>query len=756
MGSTTAPTNAASAPSSSFALLDERIQRWIWDAGWTELKDVQERAIPLLLEGKQDVILAAATASGKTEAAFLPILTRLLRDKHATPCVLYISPLKALINDQWGRLEGLCESLEVPVTPWHGDISASKKQRFLKQPRGCLLITPESLEALLMTRGQALNGLFDGLLYCVVDELHAFIDTERGKQLQSLLSRIDQALGRPVCRVGLSATLGEMRLAAEFLRPRAADRVTIIESKEPSEVKVLIKGYLALPPRLTDKEIEAREKEGRPVQKEDSVPQGMLAIGQELFRTLRGTNNLIFPNSRGKVEFYSDLLRHQCEKLGVPNEFWPHHGSLSKDIREETEAALKSKERPASAVCTTTLELGIDIGAVKSVAQIGPAPSVASLRQRLGRSGRRKGESAILRGYCLEAEINPDTPFSDQLREGLVQAVAQVRLLAQGWYEPPRIGGMHLSTLIQQLLSLIAQYGGMTATQAWAALCGTGVFSGISKSEFAELLRGLAEKEVLMQDSTGLLLHGGLGEKLVGHYSFYAAFTSGEEFRVVSGGRTLGSVPVSRPLAEGSYIIFAGRRWQVVGLHPSEKLIEVIPAKGGKPPLFDGMGGKVHDRVRAEMRAVLSDAAPVPFLNREAMELLAEARSAYARLDLDNKSVIQFGNEVRVFTWFGDWVNDTLALMLGRKGIRAANEGICLVAFNAEHDRLKNLLDDIAHDVPPTPEALAQPIQNKIREKWDWLLTDALLCKSFASEELDVPGAMAAAKAATEDLQGKL
>ncbi len=162
------------------------------------------------------------------------------------------------------------------------------------------------------------------------------------------------------------------------------------------------------------------------------------------------------------------------------------------------------------------------------------------------------------------------------------------------------------------------------------------------------------------------------------------------------------------------------------------------------------MAGRVHDGVRAEMRLVLSDAAPVSLLNQEAAKLLAEARTTYARLELDKKSVIQFGSEVRIFTWRGDWVNDTLTLMLGQKGIRAANEGICLVAFNAEHDHLKNLLYDIARDVPPTPEALAQPIQNKIREKWDWLLTDTLLCKSFASEELDVPGAMAEAIAATE------
>lgn len=734
-----------SSSSRSFELLDERIQRWIWASGWTELKDAQERAIPVILDGTRDAIIAAATASGKTEAAFLPILTRLLSDSHPAPIALYISPLKALINDQWGRLEALCDSLEVPVTPWHGDISDTKKKRFLKRPGGCLLITPESLEGLLMNRGQGLGGLFDGLRYLVVDELHAFIDTERGKQLQSLMNRIDYALKRPVSRVGLSATLGEMRLAAEFLRPRAGDSVEIIQSREGGqELKVLVKGYLDLPPRLTEKEVESRLAQGQEVAKEDEVPQGELAISEHLFKSLRGSNNLVFPNSRGKVEAYSDLLRRQCERLGVPNEFWPHHGSLAKDIREEAEAALKSKERPATAICTTTLELGIDIGAVKSVVQIGSAPSVASLRQRLGRSGRRKGESAILRGYCLEAEINTDTPLSDQLREGLVQTIAQINLLTQGWYEPPRITGMHLSTLIQQLLSLIAQYGGVTAARAWAVLCESGVFSGITKGEFAELLKGLGARDVLMQDSTGLILPGGLGEKLINHYTFYAAFTTEEEFRIVSGGKTLGALPVSRPVEVGGYIIFAGRRWQVTGFHAAEKLIEVKPAKGGRPPLFEGMGGKVHDRVRAEMQTVLSDSTPVSFLDQAASELLAEARAAYARLNLDNVAVIQFGNEARIFTWAGDWTNDTLVLMLARKGIRAANEGVCVVVFNAEFERLQDILFDTANDTPARAEDLAQSVQNKMKEKWDGLLTEELLCKSYASRELNVEGAVAA------------
>ena len=388
---------ASDSESAAFSLLDPRIQRWIWQAGWTELKDAQERAIPLILEGRRDVIIAAATASGKTEAAFFPILTRMLKETEPVSA-LYISPLKALINDQWERLTQLCETLEIPVIPWHGDISASVKKKFLKEPRGCLLITPESLEGLLMREGHALTHLLGGLRYVVIDELHAFLESDRGKQLQSLLNRIDVALGRRTARIALSATLGEMELAAEFLRPDAGGDVDIIDSRgSHQEMKVIVKGFLNLPPLLTDEEIATREMAGTKVEREDALPQGIVAIGQQLFATLRGSNNLIFPNSRAKVELYADVLRRACERNHVPNEFWPHHGSLSKEIREDAERALKSGERPASAIATTTLELGIDIGAVKSIAQVGPAPSVASLRQRLGRSGRRRGEAAILR-----------------------------------------------------------------------------------------------------------------------------------------------------------------------------------------------------------------------------------------------------------------------------------------------------------------------------------------------------------------------
>jgi ATP-dependent Lhr-like helicase len=196
----------------AFARLAPPLQRWLWDQGWSGLRPAQAEALPIILAGQQDVIIAAATASGKTEAAFLPLLTRLWQ-AGGQGVVLYVAPMKALINDQFERLSLICERMEIPVYPWHGDIGETSRKRFLAVPRGLVLITPESLESLLFRCGAQLKPMFDGLVAVVVDELHAFIGGERGRQLQSLLHRLECALGRRVQRVGLSATLGDMGLA---------------------------------------------------------------------------------------------------------------------------------------------------------------------------------------------------------------------------------------------------------------------------------------------------------------------------------------------------------------------------------------------------------------------------------------------------------------------------------------------------------------------------------------------------------------
>lgn len=729
----------ADTQSSSFFLLDERIQRFIWAEGWESLRDAQEAAIPLILSGERDVIVAAATAAGKTEAAFFPALTHLLQRK--TPgLIVYISPLKALINDQFARLQQLCEQLEIPVWPWHGDISSSGKTRFLTQRQGVLLITPESLEALLCNRGSAIASTFAGASFFVVDELHAFIGSERGKQLQSLMHRIDAVVGRQIPRIGLSATLGDMDLAKQFLRPGAGTAVALVDSKTSSaDLKVLIKGYEepAVVSRETDDEKE-----------EDPTTPGLIA--SHMVQVLRGSNNLVFPNSRREVERYTNLLNALCAKSKAPNEFWPHHGSLSKEIRAETEAALKQKEVPATAVCTNTLELGIDIGAVKSVVQIGPPPQVASLRQRLGRSGRRKGEPAILRGYCIEDAIDPRSSMASLLRLDTVQMAAMVSLLTQHWFEPPRTAGVHLSTLVQQMLSAIAQLGGATIGALYSLLCGpAGPFQGVSQTAFMALVRHLGSKELLCQESSGLLLHGPLGEKFVNHYSFYAAFAADEEFRIVSSGRLLGTLPLSQLLTVGQRILFAGKTWAVELVDEAKKTIDVVRAKGGTPPLFSGGGGRVHTRVRQEMRRLLESTETLPYLDEVAQRFLSEGRQQYEKQGLACEVAIDQGREVLVVTWLGDSANEALAALLRRSGFQASLAGLGIEVSKGTRtcEDVMDALREAGADDPPSWEALLDGAKNLEREKWDWSLPEQLLKVSYASLHLDLDEAVTWARA---------
>ncbi|MBP0625408.1 helicase-related protein [Cupriavidus consociatus] len=454
---------------------------------------------------------------------------------------------------------------------------------------------------------------------------------------------------------------------------------------------------------------------------------------------------LVFPNSRREVERYTHLLGKLCAQHQMPNEFWPHHGNLSKEIRSETEAALKQKTVPATAVCTNTLELGIDIGAVKSIAQIGPPPSVASLRQRLGRSGRRKGEPAILRGYSIEDAVGPKSSLATELRLDTVQFAAMLALLLEGWFEPPATQGAHYSTLIQQILSYVAQNGGATIARLYGALCAPNApFTGLGKREFAELIRHLGEKELLVQDSSGELLHGSVGERIVNHYTFYAAFAADEEFRIVSGGKTLGSLPISQMLMEGQRILFAGRTWQVESIDEEQKTIVVVRAGGGAPPLFSGGSGRTHTRVRERMRELLESPEVPAYLDATAKKFLAEARKNYGARDLAHAVMVDQGQEVQLLTWLGDAANEALACLYRQYGYTAfaSGPGVEVVKGQAQADDVLATLSDIAASEPPAIDVLLADVSNLLREKWDWALPEGLVRISYTSLNLDLGAAM--------------
>ena len=433
------------------------------------------------------------------------------------------------------------------------------------------------------------------------------------------------------------ATLGDLSLACEFLRPGGGEAVRrIVSPGLGQELRVQVRGYLEAPPRLSAAQIKALESSGEEASIEDLVPGDALEISRHLFEKLRGGHHLIFANARQSVELFSDLLRRHCDLHGIPNEFWPHHGNLSRDLREETEAAIKDRARPASAVCTTTLELGIDVGAIESVAQIGAPPSVASLRQRLGRSGRQGG-AAVLRAYLREPEIDERTPPHYRLRAQLVQTIAAVQLLIAGWCEPPEAGALHLSTLVQQVLSTIAQHGGARADQMWRALCREGAFRAVNAPTFADLLRSLAATELIRQLHTGEVVLDLAGERIVNHYP-------------------------------GLYVIFGGRRWEVLEVDQERKTVDLKPAQGGRLPTFEGgRGAPVHERVRKEMLAIYQSGAVPPFLDARARELLAEGRSHFARLGLGGQRLIPDSQGAILFGWQGDRVMDTLLVWLSAR-----------------------------------------------------------------------------------------
>lgn len=708
---------------------------------WERLRDVQEKAILAVLAGG-DVVVSARTAAGKTEAAILPLLTRVLNgDGRDGFRILYVSPLKALINDQHRRLEPLCEVCDIPLHKWHGDVSADAKARARKNPSGIVLITPESLEALLVRRGKEVRFLFASLEAVVIDELHAFIGTERGMQLQSILNRIEIECGRDrIDRIGLSATLGDMRLAADALRPGGGADVTIVEGNdEGNGLKLQIRGYYDKEEDSEDK-AHGTQEDGSPPEEEEAERHGIPErLADDLFRFLRGRRNLLFGGSRQRVELFADRLRLMCEENHVPNEFFPHHGSLSKAEREDVETRLRDDPRPTTAVATTTLELGIDIGDVESVAQIGPGFSVSSLRQRLGRSGRRAGSPAVLRMFVIERSPGRGQHSLERLNLGLVQSIAMIECLKDGWCEPPAPTGVHLSTLLHQVLALILQKGGVSPGSAWKALCDLGPFKAVDRTVFAELLRCMASSDnrLIEQSPEGLLMIGELGEKITEAHDFYPVFSTDREYRVLHDSRTLGTYPLDSAIRSGETLIFAGRRWLVIEVDDSARVVTVKPTRGGKPPRFGGHGGALHDRIAREMKRVLAGDQQYAYIDRVASEMLSNARLCFAELRLAERSVVPYADGALVLPWVGTRKLTTLALAFLARDFRTAHYQHALELQDCDPEGVVECLRRWATGDVPTIDALMTGVAKPNVARFDNHLSWSLMTMVTVNERLD-------------------
>ena len=430
-----------------------------------------------------------------------------------------------------------------------------------------------------------------------------------------------------------------------------------------------------------------------------------------------------------------------CEQQVVPNEFFPHHGSLAKELREDLESRLQKETLPTTAICTMTLELGIDIGKVSSVIQVTAPHSVSSLRQRLGRSGRRNSPS-ILRMLIAENELSDKSNIVDGLRLELVQSLAMIRLLiVKNWFEPADTEQMHLSTFLHQILAVIAQWGSVRADQLYSLLCEQGSFREITIQHFKQLLSHMGTVQLIQQLHSGELVLGTEGERLTNSYTFYAVFKTPEEFRIVAGSKTLGTLPVDSLILKDQHIIFGGRRWKVTDIDDDKKVIYVTSTKGGKPPKFSGSGMSIHDRVRQEMLSIYRTGdyrievgnQKIDFVNNLGRQLFQEGAYLFKEANLENYPIYQNGKHCYIFTWMGDKVVNTLTVLLIRSGFGCSNFGGVIEVQNSNANDIKNCLINLVNTELPDEIELAGTLslQQKLVEKYDEYLPEDLLTECY-------------------------
>ncbi len=757
----------------AFSLLHSGVQEAIWKMGWKEFKPIQVQAIQTICETEKHLVICAPTAGGKTEAAFLPIISKLAANPQPSVQAIYVGPLKALINDQFRRLEELCEKMEIPVHRWHGDVPANQKKKLREKPCGILLITPESLESNFVNYGVQVPRVYQHLSFVVIDELYSFFGNERGVHLQSLLSRLQNTIGFAPRLVGLSATLADPQLARAFIAPDAVESVHVIgETAAKREVKFLIKTFLEAPPerdiaapRLTPEQSLAlassltpqaigKEKElgalieqrkraaatGKP-QSGDALDE----IADDIIRNFKNSTNLIFGNSKMVIEDLADKLheRVSIEKWPV-DPFVVHHGSLSKDLREDAEAALKSGV-PTTALCSSTLEMGIDIGNVRAVGQIDAPWSVASMVQRLGRSGRRDDEPQIMRMYLRERSPHSRSSLTDLLFPDLLRAVAMTRLMQEKWLEPFEQNRLHVSTLIHQVLSFLKQTGGMPAVNLFRALCQRGPFRSFNQKQFEVLLRGLAEHDLIEQSPQGALILGLLGERITAKFDFYVAFQTSEEFVIRCGQEEIGKLPETFIPPVGESMMLAGKRWLVVEIIFDKKLVLVVNSPGKKLTRFGGASGEIHTRVMREMKKVLMDKDEPAYLDPNSKKLLRAARQIACIVRLDTTDVVFGKQSIQWFPWVGTRAMRTLSLFASSSKIACDTDKLSITYKLSSPEEFYTHLREVTESKTDAV-ALASLMPNKTVEKFDEFAPEQLLDEANAKSRLDILGAIEAIK----------
>lgn len=585
--------------------------------GWSNLNTIQKKTIPHIMDG-EDTLILSPTASGKTEAALIPIFSDILDNKLEPVSVLYISPLKALINDMHYRIDKWCSHFNLTSFKWHGDVLKYEKDRFIKNPTDFLLITPESLEVIMMNRPEGQKRrIFENVRYILIDEIHYFAASDRGVQLNSLLNRISKYTANASV-IGLSATVGNPDLIADW-----------INLNKPTSIV---------------KDTGGRKLQYKILNMEDN----------ELYKVLdkyRDRKVLVFANSRRLVESSFYLVKNRLDLKNI----YLHHGSINKHTRQSNEIEFKNVESGVM-ISTNTLELGIDIGDIDIIVQLSPPGNVSSFCQRIGRSGR---QSKLQRTIIIARGFN------------LFVALAQIMLYHEDKIEKIHISRKSTDIFLHQILSNLYEKGAVNYKELYNCLTNCYAFSKITKKEYQYLLKHMANIGLININKNNLTL----GYEFEKHFShgnfqnFYAVFTPSISYKILEGIREIGTLDVSYAidLEKNDQFNLAGKLWKITSIDHENYKIHVSREnlKKSKLPVWHSEGSPIGYLITGKIYEILEGKFDEKFLkplDEASREIIKKTISA-AQKDEFRSGILPVelnNNAVYIYTFAGDKANKLL------------------------------------------------------------------------------------------------
>jgi len=725
----------------TFSRLAPFIQDFIYQSKWEELRGNQVAACEVIFDSDDNLLLSSGTASGKTEAAFLPVLTELHNRPSRSVGVLYISPLKALINDQFKRLEQLLLDSHIPVCKWHGDASLTQKNKLIKNPEGILQITPESLESLITNKRGACLDMFRDLRFVIIDEVHYFMRDARGIQLLCVLERLKKLTGVNPRRIGLSATLGDVSLAQNWLNTGTGRNCAApITNEGKKRVGLHIERFV----NYADKrDFVERDGSGNVVKTDSGGDIGDREHYEYLFKRTLDKKTIVFTNSREETELVIAHLREIAAKNKAPDVYRVHHGNVSALIRENTEDEMKSADEKIVTGATVTLELGIDIGSLDQAVQIGAPINVSSFAQRLGRCGRRGQIPQLLFTFVESIKINSADTLGP-INWEFIRTIAIIELyLRDHWLEPIPPQHHAYNLLYHQTMSHLKSNGEMLPAALAQDILSLGSFHHIPQEDYKRLLTHLLEIDHLQRTENGGLVIGREGEKVVNSHKFLTVFLAPEYLLVKDENRAIGTVDKVYPV--GVRFALAGLTWETVDVNGKSKVIFVKRVPGISLVDWDvDFTAEFHTVLVRKIREVLLTDSPHPYLSERCCERLAEIRYIARNSGiLENLATALSDKKYAVFPWVGTRQLATLNYALRQRKIKSKlpwPTSIYLeVIFDGTKEELETIIADTLHS---DLDLYSLPLPDKIQidGKYNEFIPLDLLRKQFIEDYLDFEG----------------